>query len=181
GWYEKAVAVLERETRQASPQPQSREFLVKSFAGMAHTLVHLGRCGDAAAVLTRGLALQPGLERPRFLVLRGYARAREGDYAGAGAGGAAGPAEPDALARMIYAAARPFALSAAGARDADLAERHARRALELLDRAKAARYFRDESGRQRLRTDKDLEVLQAREDFLAFVKGVEGEASDPRP
>jgi hypothetical protein len=74
---------------------------------------------------------------------------------------------------VIYQAARVCVLSSETVKDAARREQYAARAVAMLERASAQRYFMDESNVMSLKTDPDFDPLRGREDFRRLITELE--------
>ncbi len=167
--------------RQREPlHPTYRLFLRNAHVSRAEALVQLRRHRDAIADWDEALPLNDNpADSAYFRLSRVDALARAGDHRRA-------MAEVEDLARgqalpaeSLYDLSCDAALSAtAVARDASRplperdkqAEVWSRQAVELLQRAAKAGFFRDPANRTHLDKDADLAFLRDRDDFRAFVQ-----------
>jgi tetratricopeptide (TPR) repeat protein len=181
-WYGRAVGLLEGVLRQEPEHAEARRFLGNAHWVRAKAYRALERYDDAVKDWDRAIELDPGPRRPELRVYRAMTLAVRGDHARAAyeardlAGEKALPGE------KLYQLASVCGLSAGVVRrDAKLspaerekrAEEYARLALGLLDKARAAGFFRARAARRRLRTNHDLDPLRSRADFREWLAEVE--------
>jgi serine/threonine-protein kinase len=159
-WYGKALATLGQAQQRLGRDVTARQYLRNSYWGRALALTQLGRYQEALADWDRALDLDEGPDRPTLCLGRAVTLAHHGDHATATAA-AEELVKGSPAADLLYDAACVFALSAAKAGDAALAERYAARAVALLREA-VARGYRDAAHIQK---DNDLDALRGRPDF----------------
>jgi serine/threonine-protein kinase len=150
-------------------------------AGHALALRQLNRFAESLVAYDKALKSATATERTGLRLQRAIVLALSGDHAQAVteaeaiAGTNAKPAE-------LYDTACVFSMASAEAsRDrrlsererAPLAEQHARRSIELLQRARKAGFFETPRTFGMLKTDTDLEPLRSRDDYRKFVADLE--------
>jgi len=181
-WYGKAIETLEPLLHKGAKDATARVELRKAYSGRADALIELKRDKDSLPDWDRAIELEQG----RFIYVlrldRAITWARLGNHAKAAS-------EADNLASqakdggplMLFGAAGIYAVASAAARndmtldkaDRDKAgERYAVRAVELLEQAKIAGYFKDAAGVDRLKTDTRLDSLRSRADFRKWMETV---------
>lgn len=148
------------------PVPNGPEFLQSAYWGRAVVLGKLGRHAKALGDWDR--AMDRRLPRPggEMLTERAVALARGGRPADAlaAADGLAGK-DKKVPAAVLVELARACALAAAHAGgDETLAGKAADRAVGLIERAKAAGYFRNPAAAGRLKADPDFAAVRGRID-----------------
>jgi serine/threonine-protein kinase len=175
-----AIPLLEGLRRREPRHPTYRLFLRNAHSVRADALRRLGRHRDALADWDEAMRLNAIPSHSVFLIAgHAVALAGAGDHRRA-------MAEVEDLARgkalpgeSLYNLSCAAALSAAAvARDPGRplpdrekqAEAWSRKAIELLQRAGHARYFRVRDNRAHLDKDDDLAFLRGRDDYAAFVK-----------
>jgi hypothetical protein len=119
---------------------------------------------------------------------RTYAAARLGDHVRAIADAEALVRSPTPLPASFYHAACWYSLASAAigkesrpgsSQHGQLSDRYARRALDLLQQARAAGYF-GPTELARLRHDPDLDPVRTREDFMKLLSDLETKVSASR-
>ncbi|MFO0925647.1 MAG: serine/threonine-protein kinase [Gemmataceae bacterium] len=178
-WYDRAIKEV-TPVRAADPQSADAvDLLAKAHWGRAEALGKLRRHRDALPDWQKALELSRGDDRELIRQDRAFALALAGDHAAA-------LAEVDDLlkgrgvnGRLLYNLACVTTLAAAAlARDearpeavrAREADELATRAVELLQRARLARLFKDQSRVEHLRKDPDLDFLRNRADYRELEK-----------
>jgi serine/threonine-protein kinase len=183
-WYARSLSTLEAVLRQEGGHATARRYLGYTYWGRAQALGLLGRHIEAIQDWDRALEFEPGPQRDTYRLARARARALTGWHVQAAAAADEVVNPPTATGSMLYDAACVHALSAAAARkDAQLApteqdrlaERYAGRAVELLDRAKAAGFFKHPARLEQLKKDPDLDALRSHEGFRKLRTGLEAE------
>jgi serine/threonine-protein kinase len=172
-WYSRAVAPLEKD---GPPNPPTAALPVLRDAHWkrAEVLTDLGRYRAAFRDWDRAIALTAPSKRDWFRLYRALTQARSGDHALAAqqveilAGRMGRSAEvlyrlACVLARAAESAARDGTLTPENRREA--AGRYGANAVALLDRARAAGYFKAADNRRKLAKDAQLETLRPRSDF----------------
>jgi tetratricopeptide (TPR) repeat protein len=179
-WYARALAAIEERFEPGQWSPAMRRSLGNTLKERAEALTKLGRHRDALQDWDRALALAGPANRPWLELDRALTLARTGDHAGA-------TAKADELApkaarsgQACYLLARIYAVSAAAAKEAGLVERYAGRAVQMLEAARKANYFREAANVERLAGDTDLAALRGRKDFEALLEAVRGATSPKR-
>jgi serine/threonine protein kinase/Tfp pilus assembly protein PilF len=167
GWYQKAIARLEPIVAQRPRQPTARLYLCNSHRGRARTLDELGQHGAATRDWKRTLELDNDRMKPIYR-LRIHRNSK--DAASCLGAAAVNEAWKPPGAVGMYDAACNRAICAAVIREDPktqktdahrLAQEQADLAMAWLHRAIAAGY----KNAERLKHDKDLDVLRKREDF----------------
>jgi serine/threonine-protein kinase len=182
-WYARALAPPEKSGLGPLP-PALRQARRDAHWKRAEVLTDLGRWDDALADWDRAveLTLVPA-EKPWFRLYRTRTLAHAGRHAAAAGEveGLVGPARGSG--EFLYQLARVLALAAGvAAKDEALppadrqqaADRYGARAVELLDLARAAGYFRAAANRKKLARDARFEPLRRRDDFQKLL-GEQGE------
>jgi serine/threonine protein kinase len=171
-WYDKAIELLDP-IHARGQVTTARVFLHNVHWDRAHALMRLGRHADAIKDWQRAIELDEGRDRNRLKLFQDTAREEERLKAPPPEAG-----EVPAGGRF-YAAARLFA-AAAGAAAPDeqrLSTYYAGRALELLEQARAAGFFRETQRIEELKKDLPLKALGQRPEFQKFVAGLQ--AAEP--
>jgi serine/threonine-protein kinase len=171
--YAEALAILGPLHGPESDSAGAAGELRDAYWGRAKALGQLGRHKDALADWDRALPLASGKDRDYVRFQRAPTLAALGDHALATAEvEAAVKGEASPSGQVFFEMARVYALSAAAAgADAQLAERYAARAADLLTRAEKADYFQGD-GRRDLLKDKAFDPLRAREEFKKLLDRV---------
>jgi serine/threonine-protein kinase len=177
-WYERAAGALENALAKESQHSDARAFMVDMQSGLAIAWALEGSENQARQSLSKleGLAKESDTRTVRYVRARvlGYLR----DYAPA-AGTAVDLASDKVLSgRNLYELAVVCALAASAAKtDAKLAaperirlsDQYATRAVDILQKARAANFFHFAGARQRLQTEEALASLRSRDDYRKFV------------
>jgi serine/threonine-protein kinase len=183
-WYDQAVAVL-GPSAEGQPGGLLRELYRRTLVQRAAVLTALGRHPDALVDWDRIIALD-GEQRTakEYLFGRVAARAHVGEYARAIEEGeqlASGKTVPG----NWYDLACVYAIACGEARKDEklteaereaLAEKYARRAVELLEKAEAAGYFKAKANRDQFRTESDLGPVRKHPAFEELLKKLPGDA-----
>jgi tetratricopeptide (TPR) repeat protein len=172
-WFDKAVAALGPVVKQDATQTLARNALRQASWERAEALGKLNRYAEAVADWRRAGDLSTPTDRAQFHLQAVYFQARGGDPAGATAAAEPLAADPAAAATTWYVLARVYALAAGAQEDAAARERHAARAVALLNRARAAGAFRKRAEVEQVKVLTDLEPLRQRDDFKQFLAGLE--------
>src|SRR5439155_877336 len=141
-WYAQAVEAYEAVRAKDDRQPRARKALGDASAERARVLSRLDRHADALADWDRAAALAAGPEAVEARVGRALTLARLGETGRATTEAAALGEAGEVPGPVLLDLARVWARSSA-AGDAARREESARRAVELLRRAKAAGQFAD--------------------------------------
>jgi tetratricopeptide (TPR) repeat protein len=184
-WYAKAISTLEPIVRAEPRLVEARESLRNAYWGRAYALIPLGRHAEALPDWDRVLELESGDYRNGFRIQRALTLARLHDHARATAEADELAQPKDVRADNLYYLACVYAVSSvaagkdAGLPQADrnrLAERHAARAVEMLERAKAFGHFmvrdwdKERDFIEHLKKDTDLDPLRSRDDFQKLLR-----------
>jgi tetratricopeptide (TPR) repeat protein len=174
GWLDKSVQTLEDVGKQGPGHAGARQALLTVYYLRVETLTRLGRYQEVLRDLDRYLELDEAGKNDLWRFMHAYALAQTGQHAPAmgEVNTLAGRQAPSA--EDLCKLARVCSLcSAAARRDARLAEaeqgrraeEYAARAVELLQKAKAAGLFKAAARIEEMRQDKDLDPLRQRQDF----------------
>jgi serine/threonine-protein kinase len=179
--FERAVRLLDPVRRRDPKDSRAARFLRNTHWGRARAYEGLGEHRQALADWDEAVRQAEGIARPKLRLLRVHCLARVGEYARA-------VAEADEVigavkrsGAALYDAARAHAqIADAAVRDAKLpqperakfGEGCARRAVALLEQARAAGYFADRGAAERLREDAALNGLRERADFRKLLAGL---------
>jgi tetratricopeptide (TPR) repeat protein len=173
--YGRALDTLHR----AGDHPGAREFRTNTHAGRAGVLLALGRHREAVQDLDQVVSLMSGPRQQALLILRARTLLKLGEHARAAADADALAGQPALAPKSHYDLAAVYAGAHQAARadpklsEADKGERtehYASKAVQALQRARAAGLFADAARRARVRTNPDLASLRqhaAFEEFLA--------------
>jgi serine/threonine protein kinase/tetratricopeptide (TPR) repeat protein len=159
--FDKAIATLEPVRARDPQDATARTFLRNSYWSRADTRDTFERFAEAAKDWEAAVELSPPADQPALRVRRAFSLVRAGDRDRATQAAEEWVAAEDVKANHLYAAARVFALAAAGRDQPEVAERNAARAVELLRRA----YDKGYRGNPDIKNDKFLESLRGRDDF----------------
>jgi serine/threonine-protein kinase len=176
--YARALALLEPlAAKEGRVGRTAGRFLRNALMGRGELYARLGKYAEAVAELDRAMKHCPAAEQEPVRWARVNALARLGDHARA-------VADADVLARgkalrpaEVYNLACYYALAAGAADRAGEsagAERHAARALDLLRRAQAERYFADPEAVTHMKKDPDLDALRKRPAFQEWLRALGG-------
>jgi tetratricopeptide (TPR) repeat protein/tRNA A-37 threonylcarbamoyl transferase component Bud32 len=175
------AAALELFDRAAKPlqplvagQPKHSEIRLhqrNAHWGRADVLTQLGRAAEALPDIERALELTDGADRPLLLGTRGVTLAKAERFSEALAAVEPLVEPPTAAGAVLYRAACVHALASA-AEDGEKAEAHARRAVELLVRARRGGLFRTPAEVGSLNADEDLDPVRTRADFQKLLAEV---------
>ena len=170
-WYDKALTILVPLTTGSPRLVKERMFLRNAYWGRASALSKLSRHAEAISDWDKAIAVNDQPEaRPGLAALRIAAVARSGEHAKATADADAMAAAPDVDGGTLNVLAKVFAISAASVEnDAQLRERYASRAVELL-RQTAAKGYKDI---EQLKKEDDFRSLRDREDFKRLLRELE--------
>ncbi len=178
--YEQAMRTLAPILQKNPNDPDARKFQGAVYAGRAGALELVGRSTEALADWDRAIELSSGKDRDRFRASRVLALIRSGKQE-------RGIAEAEELAKgrslsgsVLYDLACAAALTSAHYQSkpnkpeaTSKAESCALRAIQLLQQARDAGYFKDEKRIAGLKKDSDLEPLRSRPDFQKFLAELE--------
>jgi tetratricopeptide (TPR) repeat protein len=180
--YGRAIATLEKLLEKVSGHVQATQFLANSHWGRAVALHALKRYADALKDWDRALELG---RRGNPLLRLGHAGtlARLGEHVKATAEAEEMAGRKGATGTVLYDAACVFAVASGTGKEGKPvkeADRYARRAVELLDRARQAGFFKLPGQVAQLKKDPDLAAIRGREDFRTLLAGLEksGEKAD---
>jgi tetratricopeptide (TPR) repeat protein len=177
--YSRALDAL----KSAGDDPRAKEFRANTYAGRAGVLLALGRHREAIQDLDQVIAVGPEPRRQavRFLRARAFVKLGEHAAAAADADALAGEATlaPDFLKGLAAVYGRAHEAARADARlnseeKLERTEHYARKAVQLLQRARAAGVFRDAASRARVRTNPDLKSLRQHGAFKEFLAEMDG-------
>jgi serine/threonine-protein kinase len=198
--WRKAVAAGEAAAVGGAPAAAHTVPLAQAHGNVGNLTRDRGQLAEAAESYGRGLQTLDALPAPdrqspaaaqtaaQLRLHRAQVLDRLGRYAEAVADAEAAAAFPQATPESLYDAACVTARAAAAAagdaaltesRRAELADRHAARAVELLRAARARGCFAAPDRVAHLKADPDLESLRPRPDFRALL--AELEAAAPKP
>ncbi len=183
--YDEAVRLLQAVLRDQPGNPTARRFLLNSISGRAAALGRLGRHREAAADWEQAARLERGPARSVLRMRQALALARGGDHVAATT-----LAEQFARVSLVRGPTTIdlvciWALAAqAAARDASRplperdrrADRYAREALALLERARLAGQLTHPATLDTLKKDADLAFLRPRDDFRQFLSRLEADS-----
>jgi tetratricopeptide (TPR) repeat protein len=168
-WFTRAIETLER-----GGGGPAREPLREAYLGRGDAAARRARYADAAADLGRALRLADGPRAAELYVQRGLILAHAGQPAEAVREVEAGLGGPPLPREQIFDEARALAVAARGEAAREQADRHATRAVRLLEDARVAGVFRTDDRRVWLDTHPDLSALRGRADFEAVRAKVKG-------
>jgi tetratricopeptide (TPR) repeat protein len=178
--YDRGVRTLEEVLRRVPGHGQARRYLGNTLGGRAAVEIEQSRYREAVADLDRLVKLSEGRRRVNARIIRAYALAKAGDHARAAAEaddllGVLGPMPQDfLLVASAYAVAGEAAARDAALKDRDkLAEKYVGRAVQLLQKAKAAGSFRTPAAGAGLRSNPDFRPLRKHPGFKKLL--AEGE------
>ena len=173
--YTSAVQILEALHQQAPDLSYGlKKSLATAHGGCAQALWHLNCRAESAPHWERFLELQQYPKPEAYQVLYALALAEAGRIAHAAAAADAAVKAQQIDPELLYTAARVHARAAAAAelnRDLDSAtrhaevDRHALRAVALLEQARTAGYFAAPHTLQEFNAESDFDSLRARDDF----------------
>jgi serine/threonine-protein kinase len=178
-WHARAIRTLEAVLRREAQHTDARESLREAYASRAETWTRLGRDADALQDLERALTYAAGSAREPLRLDRAAALARLGQHERAVSDARAVVAQGTPSGGLLAGAARVQALAAAAVRRDDKlppaererrAESYAAGALELLNRARAAGYFKSPAEIEPLKDHSDFEPLRTREGFQKLLR-----------
>jgi tetratricopeptide (TPR) repeat protein len=176
-----AIQTAEPRLRREPDLPWMRQVLRNAYGSRAQVLGDLRRHTEALKDWDRAVALTPAPERYKVQCLRALALIQSGQYGRALAEARSLTTDKDAPPDVLYHAACLYARFAQAVdRDHRLgsaermakAENYAVQAVALLDRLRAAGYFKMAAQAERLAKDGDLESLHGRQDFQRLVRQV---------
>lgn len=183
-WYRRAIDKLEGLQQPVAQDTTAQLFLCKAHWDLAETFDRLQRHAEAVDEWKRAMDLGTEQYRPSIRLGFAFSLAGGGDHARAAREAnrlidqaAEQPDGPD-----FYDVARVFSLASAAAANDDLrdeqrrtklVEDYAAKALNLLDRARAAGYFEDAANVERIKQDPHLAPLRKRDDFQKLLGRIE--------
>jgi serine/threonine-protein kinase len=169
-WYAKGIDTLQAALAADPHHATTRLYLRMAYRSRAIALTQLGRYTEAARDWGRAIELDEGPDRPLCLLQRAISLARAGDHAQAVSEANALAEAKDVNAGTLYDLACVCSLSSAAAKnDAQLAERYAARAVDLLRQA-VTNGWKDV---EHLKKDTDLDPLRSRDDYRKLLKELE--------
>jgi tetratricopeptide (TPR) repeat protein len=183
--FDRAVGLLDTALRRANAarwRPMAETWMCTSHAGRAHALYHLKRYAESAAAYDKALALATPTQRRQWLPEYACILGRTGAHAGAAAAAEEVAALKSAAAMALYDAACALSLASAAAgkdrglpaaRQKQLAEKYAARAVVVLNQAKAAGVFKNPSQVTHMKQDSDLDAIRKRPDYGRLVADLE--------
>jgi serine/threonine protein kinase/tetratricopeptide (TPR) repeat protein len=166
--YGRAIAVLSSLLQRAPNLVEGRLFLRNAHGGRARALCDLDRFGESLADADRALALADGPEQASFRIERARVLLYI-DPAAAITEIEALLAEANVSGGALYDAACFFTQLAQRTDLPSDAERHATRAVALLQKARGVGFFQAPALVAHLNRDHDLDPLRARPDFLDLI------------
>jgi serine/threonine-protein kinase len=181
-WYARSIHTLEGVRQREPGFVLARYSLGRAHSGKAEALSRLDRHGEAIEAWDKAIELVEGPPAEQARLARAVARARLGQHARAREEAALLASKVPLPGTMLYHLACVYArCTESAAKDprlsegerGKLAEQDAARAVELLNQAQAAGYFKDASLREYLKRDPDLAPLWSREDYRNFLKRLE--------
>jgi tetratricopeptide (TPR) repeat protein len=168
--FEQAVGILEP----LLPSAEAGRLLWGAYAGHAEVLSKLGRHKQALTDLEKALKVCPRHTHNKIRVQRAVTLAYLGNHQRAAEEANDLANRRNVTPDMLYDLACVYAVSMkAVLDDGPKTEEYAGLALQLLNRARAAGFFRKPAVVDQLKTDPDLKPLQPRDDFKQFCAGVE--------
>jgi serine/threonine-protein kinase len=188
--YRRSVDLLEGLLARSPSNSNAREQLCKVLPARAITLAQAGRPAEAVKDFHRLLELTGGakldLGSVVYTLALGSARKQLSEHVSQGAHAAA-VADANTLADhkhapadCHYAMAGVFAVAAGSMKDDRLRSQYATRAIELLERARMAGFFKDVPRIESLHNDRDFESIRSRPEFLKLCQQLET-TSKPGP
>jgi serine/threonine-protein kinase len=184
-WYDRSIATLDEVLRREPRSTLARSVLRNDYWGRADALVGLNRPVDAIPAFDKAVDFSDEKARAEVRLCRAVALAKIGDINGAEA-----TVDAETRARATegivwFESARVLAQCAVSSRrdpirgngngvhrGQDQPELLETRAVELLARAVALKYFQSRTGRSRFRRDQDLDPLRRRSDFRLLMLDV---------
>jgi serine/threonine protein kinase/tetratricopeptide (TPR) repeat protein len=178
-WSAKGRPLLEGVLRRDPGEPVARTFLRNDFQRSASAFTKLGRHQESISAWNRAVELAEGAKRTQNRLSRAFARVRAEQYVEAIAEANALAEEQEATRETLYGAACVHSLvSAALPGQAELAERHAARAVVLVRRAAKLGSI----SANHVRNEEDFVSLRQRPDFQELLKELEAMAKEtPEP
>jgi serine/threonine protein kinase/Tfp pilus assembly protein PilF len=173
-WYARAILTLGAVVKQEPGQGAARQLLRNAHWSQAYALDRLGRHVEAVTDWDQAVALTPAAQQASLKADRALSQVKAGQVAAAIAEVAELTTSGKWTAARWYNFACVYAL--ASARDKDKQDEHARRAVELLQRAVQAGY----KDVDHMKKDADLDPLRGRDDFQKIIEAV-SKAKNPAP
>jgi serine/threonine protein kinase/Tfp pilus assembly protein PilF len=182
--YDRKIGLLEGVLRQEPHHVEAKKMLCNGHWMRANALRRLGRYAEALTDWNLAVELDPGPRRAELRVYRAMTLAAMKDYLRATVEARELAADKTLSGERLYQLASVFGLSAQLGREnaglsmveqKKLVEDYTNNALALLVRAGEAGFFRSSAARERLRTNKELDILRSRSDFQKWLAQV-----DPR-
>jgi tetratricopeptide (TPR) repeat protein/tRNA A-37 threonylcarbamoyl transferase component Bud32 len=172
-WLGRAVRLLASGVRRPGAPASARQTLRNVHEWRADLLAKLGRYSEALPDWDRAIALDPGPGREELRIRRADTLVRLGKHAQVRAEVDALVAAKGATGLTSYFLAGVCAQASSVTRkDPGLAEQYARRAVELLHKARAAGLFANPNLVRYVAKDKELDPLRRRKDFKEFLAGL---------
>jgi serine/threonine-protein kinase len=180
--YGQAIRILGTILQKLPDHTTARLFLRNAHVGRARTLSALDRHGEGVGDWSRALELDAGPGRAGFRLKRADALAHAGEHGKAASEAEELTQDKNVQGDSLYDLACVLALAgAAAARDArmpgserrSLAEKHAARAIALLEQARGKGFFKDTKRVDHLKKDSDLDCLRQRADYQEFLASLE--------
>jgi serine/threonine-protein kinase len=177
-WYAKGIPLVEESRKQCGT---AAAYLDDLYPQRADVLTRLGCHAEALQDWDKVLALRHS-DKVEFRAGRARTLAHLGRYTEAIAEIQTLSEAMPVKAEVLYLEAQTFALAAVAAqRDTSLTttarirlgDDLAGRAITLLDKARAASYFKEVGKRERLKNDPDFAALRERKDFAALLAAIE--------
>jgi serine/threonine-protein kinase len=182
GWYGKAIETLQAALARAGKDLWTEEFLRSAYWGRARALTKLGRDEEAEKDWQEALQRDSSPAREKTRVERAYGLADAGRHASAVKEAETLATTAPVTANALYNAAAVYGRCSGAvskdpglteARQAELVESYAARAVELLALAHAAGPAKDLNFARRVNTDKDFALLRSRADFQKLLTDLE--------